>query len=203
MLAFGALQTYYEQDLLPAESSSRLAWISTTCAFILLFSGLVTGPLFDHGYLRPLLLTGSILEVFGLMMLSISTEYWQVFLSQGICVGLGGGLLFIPSVAAAALSLQDFRRAKFIGVISSATGVGRSKPDKYSSVLDKPMTVISRWRYLPHHLPPPCIRSGLPLGGSNNRIHSLGHIFIFMAYTNVSGKKEPDGTKLSGHLRFQ
>ncbi|RFU23897.1 hypothetical protein B7463_g12440, partial [Scytalidium lignicola] len=124
LLAFGAFQTYYEQVLLPTESNSRLAWISTMCAFILLFSGLVTGPLFDYGFLRPLLFIGSILEIFGLMMLSISTKYWQVFLSQGICVGLGGGLLFIPSIAAAALSLQDFRRAKFIGLISSATGVG-------------------------------------------------------------------------------
>lgn len=125
-MAFGAFQTYYEEILLPTESSSRLAWVSTICAFILLFSGLITGPLFDHGYLRPLLISGSVLEIFGLMMLSISTKYWQVFLSQGICVGLGGGLLFIPSIAAAALSLQDFRRAKFIGVISSATGVGKS-----------------------------------------------------------------------------
>jgi MFS family permease len=90
----------------------------------LLFSGLVTGPLFDYGFLRPLLLIGSLLEVFGLMMISLSSNYYQVFLSQGICVGLGGGMLYVPSVAAAAFSLQEFRRAKFMGLIVSATGIG-------------------------------------------------------------------------------
>ncbi|CRG83865.1 Multidrug resistance protein MdtL [Talaromyces islandicus] len=124
LLAFGSFQTYYEQVLLPEKSSSEIAWISTICAFILLVSGLITGPLFDYGYLRPLLLVGSLLEVFGLMMVSLSTEYYQLFLSQGICVGIGGGMLYIPSIAAAAASLQEFRRAKFIGLIASATGIG-------------------------------------------------------------------------------
>lgn len=124
LLTFGVFQTYYKQILLPDKSSSEIAWISTTCAFILLFSGIVTGSLFDYGFLRSLLFAGSLLEVFGLMMLSISSEYYQVFLSQGICVGLGGGMLYVPSIAATAFSLQDFRRAKFIGLIASATGVG-------------------------------------------------------------------------------
>jgi len=128
LLAFGALQTYYEQVLLSNQSSSDIAWISTTCGFILLFSGLATGPLFDYGFLRPLLFIGSLLEVFGLMMLSVSTTYYQVFLSQGICIGLGGGLLYIPSIAAAAYSLQECRRAKFMGVIASGVGVGPFHP---------------------------------------------------------------------------
>lgn len=33
------------------------------------------------------------------MMLSLSTEYYQVLLSQGICVGIGTGCLFVPSIA--------------------------------------------------------------------------------------------------------
>ena len=108
------------------KSSSDIAWIATTCAFILLFSGIVTGPLFDHGYLRSLLVAGSILEVFGIMMLSLSTEYYQVFLSQGICIGIGGGLLYIPSIAAAAASFDASKRARMMGLIVSATGIGKS-----------------------------------------------------------------------------
>jgi predicted MFS family arabinose efflux permease len=125
LLAFGVFQTYYQEELLPEKSASSLAWISTTSAFILLASGLVTGPLFDCGYLRPLLVTGSLLEVFGLMMLSVSTQYYQVFLSQGICVGLGAGIIFVPSLSAVAVCLDDTRRAKVIGLISSATGIGK------------------------------------------------------------------------------
>ena len=124
LLAFGAFQTYYEQELLLDYSPSDIAWISTICAFIILFSGVVTGPLFDYGYLRPLLLVGSLVEVFGLMMVSLSKEYYQVFLSQGICIGLGGGMLYIPSIASAAAGLEEGRRAKFMGLIASATGIG-------------------------------------------------------------------------------
>jgi len=46
-----------------------------------------------------LIYTGTALSVFGLMMTSIAKEYYQVFLSLGICVGLGSGCLFVPSVA--------------------------------------------------------------------------------------------------------
>jgi MFS family permease len=34
-----------------------------------------------------------------MMMTSLCTEYWQVFLAQGLAIGLGSGCLFIPSVA--------------------------------------------------------------------------------------------------------
>lgn len=124
LLAFGVFQTFYEETLLPHESPSNLSWVSTISAFILLTSGLLTGPLFDYGYLRPLLVAGSLLEVFGLMMLSISTQYYQVLLSQGICVGLGAGMIFVPSLSAVAVCLDDARRAKIIGLVSSATGIG-------------------------------------------------------------------------------
>lgn len=55
-------------------------------------------PLYDYGYLRALVWTGSFLVVFGMMMTSLSTEYWQLLLSQGLVVGLGTGMLFIPSI---------------------------------------------------------------------------------------------------------
>jgi MFS family permease len=33
------------------------------------------------------------------MMLSLCTQFWQVLLAQGFCVGIGMGALFVPSVA--------------------------------------------------------------------------------------------------------
>jgi hypothetical protein len=36
------------------------------------------------------------LAVFGMMMTSISKEYWQIMLAQSLCVGLGLGCLFVP-----------------------------------------------------------------------------------------------------------
>lgn len=49
-----------------------------------------------------MLWVGSFLTVFGLMMTSICTKYWHVILAQGVCIGLGSGCLFIPSIAVVA-----------------------------------------------------------------------------------------------------
>ncbi|KAL9576809.1 MAG: hypothetical protein Q9212_006796 [Teloschistes hypoglaucus] len=97
--AFGAYQSYYQDELLSTHSAFEISWIGSIQAFLLLFVGVLTGPLFDRGYLNALLITGSSLAVFGIMMTSICKEYWQVLLAQGVCVGLGTGCLFVPSIA--------------------------------------------------------------------------------------------------------
>lgn len=96
---FGVYQTYYESGALFQASSSTIAWIGAVQGFLLLLIGFLTGPLFDRGYFRLLILTGSFGIVFGYMMLSLCHTYWQVILAQGVVVGLGTGCLFIPSVA--------------------------------------------------------------------------------------------------------
>lgn len=91
----------------------------------MLSAGVITGPLYDHGYYRPLLILGSLLQVFGMMMLSLSTKYYQLFLSQAICVGLGAGIAFTPSVAAAAACLTDpATRAKGMGFMACGSSIG-------------------------------------------------------------------------------
>ncbi|KAL1884849.1 hypothetical protein Plec18167_001504 [Paecilomyces lecythidis] len=95
---FGVFQTYYEQAL-PNESADDIAWIGSIQSFLLMLIGVVTGPLFDAGYLKGLLTIGTLALSFGLMMTSISTQYWQLMLAQGVCVGLAAGCLFVPSVA--------------------------------------------------------------------------------------------------------
>ncbi|KAL4954125.1 major facilitator superfamily domain-containing protein [Aspergillus filifer] len=96
---FGVFQTYYESGALFQKSSSDISWIGSIQAFMLLVVGFVTGPIYDRGYLTPLLIVGAFGIVFGTMMLSICKEYWQVLLAQGFCVGMGAGCLFVPCVA--------------------------------------------------------------------------------------------------------
>ncbi|SJX61518.1 related to MCH4-monocarboxylate transporter [Sporisorium reilianum f. sp. reilianum] len=96
---YGSFQTFYQAHLLRNHTSSSISWIGSLQAFLLLLVGPLTGPLFDRGYLRTLNIAGTILIVFGLMMTSISTQYWQTLLAQGICTGLGMGTIFIQSVA--------------------------------------------------------------------------------------------------------
>ena len=85
--------------------------------------GAVTGPLYDAGYFYYLVGTGSFLVVFGLMMTSLCTEYWQVMLAQAICTGLGCGCIFVPCVA---IIPQYFstRKALALGVAASGSSLG-------------------------------------------------------------------------------
>ncbi|KAK9427504.1 major facilitator superfamily domain-containing protein [Lipomyces doorenjongii] len=96
---FAVFQTYYESSALFTESSSNISWIGSIQCFLLQLTGIVAGPIYDRGYLRLLLLTGSFMVVLGYMMLSLCHEYWQALLAQAICVGIGSGLLFTPTVS--------------------------------------------------------------------------------------------------------
>ncbi|KAF4552276.1 Aspyridones efflux protein apdF [Elsinoe fawcettii] len=96
---FGVYQTYYMTTLLPEYSPAAISWIGSVQSFLLGFVGPLMGPIYDAGYFRILIGVGSFLVVFGHMMLSLCTQFWQVFLAQALCVGLGAGCLFVPSVA--------------------------------------------------------------------------------------------------------
>lgn len=49
-------------------------------------------------YSRYLLIGGSFLYVLGLMMVSLATQYYSIFLAQGLTVGLGIGFIFVPAI---------------------------------------------------------------------------------------------------------
>ena len=57
------------------------------------------------------------------MMLSISTQYWQIFLSQGLGLGMGMGIVFNLSVAVPSHHFQR-RRASALGVTASGSSAG-------------------------------------------------------------------------------
>ena len=56
-------------------------------------------------------------------MTSLATEYWQIFLAQGLCVGLGAGCLFLPSYAVVAAYFTT-KRALAIGIVASGGSIG-------------------------------------------------------------------------------
>jgi MFS family permease len=122
-LTYGAFQAYYREVLLPSNSQSSISWIGTVQAWLLIFVGVLSGPLFDLGYFRSMLIIGNFLVVFGIMMLSLSTTYWQVFLSQGVCMGLGAGLLYIPSLALVGIWFEK-KRSLALGIVMSGIAVG-------------------------------------------------------------------------------
>jgi MFS family permease len=73
---------------------STIAWISSLMIFFMFFFGPIIGKLYDNYGPRWLLIIGTFLEVFGLMMTSISTEYYQILLAQGVCASGGASTIF-------------------------------------------------------------------------------------------------------------
>ncbi|KAF8141429.1 MFS general substrate transporter, partial [Boletus edulis] len=100
-ISFGVYQDFYAQTYLTNETSSAIAWIGSTNAFLFEICGLVAGRLYDRGYFYHLLYGASLLQAFSLFMLSLARpdNYYQVFLTQGIGSGCAAGLLYVPSMA--------------------------------------------------------------------------------------------------------
>ena len=121
--AFGVWQDYYASTLIPNQSNSNISWIGSIEAFLLCCTSVFAGPMFDRGYARTLVFTGSFLVVFGLMMTSLCDAYWQLMLAQGICMGMGAGTIFITSVAIIP-SYFTTKRALAIGVAASGSSLG-------------------------------------------------------------------------------
>lgn len=123
LTTYGAFQEYYQTVLLPDQSPSAISWVGSIQATLIPMVGIVSGPLVDSGYLRPLMLSGSFLTVFGLMMTSLATEYYQILLAQGFCVGLGGGISYIPALAIVSTRFTTKRPLAIgCGAIGSSVG---------------------------------------------------------------------------------
>jgi len=120
---FGSFQAYYETNLLASSSPSSISWIGSIQGFLLVLVGALTGPIYDAGHFRALLLTGSALLVLGQMMLSLCQTYYQVLLAQAFCIGIGAGCLFIPSIAILSTYFST-RIGLAIGIAASGSSLG-------------------------------------------------------------------------------
>ncbi|RGP70087.1 riboflavin transporter mch5 [Fusarium sporotrichioides] len=119
--AYGSYEKYYETVMLTSTSSTNIAWVGTLQGVILIC--VVTGPIFDRGYFRELLIIGTLITVLGVMMLSLAHSYYQVLLAQGVCVGIGSAILYVPSITMVA-SRFERRRALAVFFATSGTAVG-------------------------------------------------------------------------------
>ena len=66
---------------------------------------------------------GSFLHVFGLMMASLSTQYYQILLSQGVCSAIGVSLIFQPANSVIP-SWFDKKRGVAYGIVTSGSSFG-------------------------------------------------------------------------------
>ncbi|KAH9474434.1 MFS transporter asaE [Psilocybe cubensis] len=124
--AYGVYNDFYvRRYLVETSTSSQISWIGSVQLWLCLSVGLFTGRAFDAGYFYHLMIGGSILFVFSLFMVSITQpeHYYQLFLSQGIGLGLAIGILYVPGLGILSHYFKR-RRALAIGIATCGSAVG-------------------------------------------------------------------------------
>jgi nitrate/nitrite transporter NarK len=137
MSANGVLQHQLSQY-----SPSTISWISSLETFCKLtptrivhsfyiliefvgmfFFGPIIGKLYDAYGSRYILLLGTFLHIFGLMMASISSKYWHFIICQGIVSASGASFIFYPALGD--VSTWFFKRRAFaLGIMASGSSMG-------------------------------------------------------------------------------
>ncbi|KAG2005383.1 hypothetical protein GB937_008801 [Aspergillus fischeri] len=125
--AYGLYESFYETTLLSSTPSTTISWVGTLQGVILILGGVIMGPIFDRGYIRELLIIGTITTVLGVMMLSLAREYYQILLAQGVYISMGSAILYMPSISLVALRFQQ-RRPLAIFIATTSTAFAQAQP---------------------------------------------------------------------------
>ncbi|KZT34974.1 MFS general substrate transporter [Sistotremastrum suecicum HHB10207 ss-3] len=123
--AFGVYEDYYKRVYLSEESSSLISWIGSTQLSLLFGLGIVAGVLFDQGRFKLQLYTSTLLYILCNFMLSLAKphQFYQLFLSQGLGMGLAMGLIYSPSFSV--ISHHFRRRRSFaMGIVAGGAAIG-------------------------------------------------------------------------------
>ncbi|GME48726.1 Major facilitator superfamily [Neofusicoccum parvum] len=115
--SFGLFQSHYTTTL--SATPSAISWIGSVQILLIYLTGTFSGRALDAGHFLPTVLLGSLLQTAGVLLTSACTQYWQLFLAQGLCKGLGDGLVFCPTVA---LVATYFSTRRALAISAAATG---------------------------------------------------------------------------------
>ncbi|KZT35672.1 MFS general substrate transporter [Sistotremastrum suecicum HHB10207 ss-3] len=124
--AFGVYEDFYKENYLSNESSSAIAWIGSTQLAMLFGMGLIAGPLFDKGHFQTLVYSSAAFYILCNFLLSITKphHFYQVFLSQGIGMGLAMGMMYVPTFGLIGHHFHTRRRAFAMGIASTGSAIG-------------------------------------------------------------------------------
>ena len=104
--------------------------------------GTFSGCTLDAGYYHAVAIPGMVLQLVGIFMTSLASEYWQLMLFQGFCQGIGSGLVFTPTRA---LVSPYFTSVRAIAVCSMSNSIATSRV--ISAIIARQLLdrVGSRW----------------------------------------------------------
>ncbi|KAK9447718.1 major facilitator superfamily domain-containing protein [Limtongia smithiae] len=119
----GSFQAYLTENQLSQYNESTVSWIFSVFSFLFFFCGVQVGPLFDRYGVTVLAAVGSVGFIVSLMMFSLSTEYYQYFLSFGILGGISCSFIFTPAISCISHWFLH-RRGFAIGIAATGGGFG-------------------------------------------------------------------------------
>ncbi|KAI0392817.1 MFS general substrate transporter [Xylariaceae sp. FL0594] len=117
--SFGVFQLYYVESLqLP---QWQVSWIGSVQFLLSYIACVFSGRLADAGYVRETFSVGTFLVILGMFATSVGHAYWHIFLAQGVTMGLGLGIMFMPPLQVLS---SYFQRRRTLAVTGAATGTG-------------------------------------------------------------------------------
>jgi MFS family permease len=144
----GVFQEYYLSNSLSEYKLETVSWITSSQVFFMVFCGTIVsgffplilasfnlvvwlthfcsrqfGRIYDNYGPKWLLWGGTLAYVFGLMMVSLSNKYYQIFLSQSLVAAIGSSAVFNASMSCLVSWFLKNRAAAF-GIMVSGSSVG-------------------------------------------------------------------------------
>ncbi|KAI0381105.1 MFS general substrate transporter [Hypomontagnella monticulosa] len=119
--SFGVFQTYYVSAL--GRPPSDISWIGSIQVFLTFFIATFAGRVTDAGFFRPVAICGIFFLTLGIFTTSVATQYWQLILSQGLCMGIGSGCIFCPMISTVSTYFSK-KRSLAIGITASGSVTG-------------------------------------------------------------------------------
>ena len=120
--SWGLFQAYYIEAL--NSSSSNIAWVGSLQLFLVFAIGTLSGRALDAGFLRFTIASGCALQIIAIFTTSVVGSYWQLFLAQGVCQGIGNGLTFTPMISLVSTYYSDKYRALAVSFVAAGAATG-------------------------------------------------------------------------------
>lgn len=110
--SLGIFQTHYQEDNLSNYNASTISWIFTFQLFLMFLCAQADGMFVDMFGPRAVMIPSAILELLGIAMLSFcqKNQYYQFFLAQGVCFGVGSAGLFMPGKSPPLFNVLNLNR---------------------------------------------------------------------------------------------
>ncbi|CDS13676.1 hypothetical protein LRAMOSA05850 [Lichtheimia ramosa] len=122
--SWGNFQRLYLEEVY-AESTTQfgISFIGTLANSLLISLGVLLTPIISRFGYRATMAVGAIVCPLGMVLASFTTSLWQLYITQGLLVGIGGAFVFSPSIT---LPPQWFKknRALASGIAVSGSGIG-------------------------------------------------------------------------------